>query len=66
MPSKAIKALGRKYKKKGGRGLTEKECCRMVLAQLAEIAKWEKAVWDTIWGGGGGGTPPPPPKWPPA
>lgn len=66
MPTKSAKALGRKLKRKGARGMTEKECCRLVLAQLAEIAKWERALWDTIWGGGGGGTPPPPPKWPPA
>ena len=66
MPTKAIKKLGRQFKKKGRAGPDREECCRLVLAQLAEIAKWEKSVYDTIWGGGGGGTPPPPPKWPPA
>ncbi|HQR19026.1 MAG TPA: hypothetical protein PK948_11665 [Gemmatimonadales bacterium] len=66
MPTKATKKLGRILKKKGPRGLTEKECCRLVMAQLGEIAKWEAAAWQKLWGPGGGGTPPPPPKWPPA
>ena len=65
MPPAALSDLMKRYRRKGHRGLTEKECCALVLRQLAAIAKWEKAVYDTIWGGGGGGSPPPPPSWPP-
>lgn len=55
-----------KYKKKGIGSLTPKECCALMDWHLGQIAAWEQALWDLIWGGGGGGTPPPPPKWPPA
>lgn len=65
MPSPAMKKLFAKHKKKGHRGLTPQECCRLVLYQLGEIAKWEKLLWDRLYGTGGGGTPPPPPVWPP-
>ncbi len=44
--------------------MSPKECCDAVSKQLAEIADWQKWVWDNIWGGGGNGAPPPPPTWP--
>jgi hypothetical protein len=73
MATKAMKKIFATYKKKGHKGLSEKECCAMVLYQLGQMAEWAAEVnaWETAliaWmsGGGGGGSPPQPPKWPPA